>query len=67
MGRGAGDVQEELKLFPFHVSLTTRATSVLKLQLGDKVMTPPEVSAHILRKLKEDAEEVLGAQTSRRP
>jgi molecular chaperone DnaK (HSP70) len=33
---------------------------VLKLQLGGKVMTPPEVSAHILRKLKMDAETELG-------
>ena len=33
---------------------------MLKLQLGDKVMTPPEVSAHILRKLKLDAEAELG-------
>ena len=37
---------------------------MLKLQLGEKVMTPPEVSAHILRKLKEDAEEVLGADVT---
>src|ERR1051325_2427854 len=62
MGRGAGDVQAELKLFPFHV--VEGSESVLKLKLGDKVMTPPEVSAHILRKLKEDAEEVLGADVT---
>jgi len=59
MGRGVNDVQEELKLFPFHI--VEGSESVLKLQLGDKIMTPPEVSAHILRKLKKDAEEVLGA------
>jgi molecular chaperone DnaK len=58
MGRGAEDVQEELKLFPFRLAETSGP--VLKLQLGDKVMTPPEVSAHILRKLKLDAEEELG-------
>ena len=59
MGRGFGDVQDELKLFPFR--LAAGGESVLKLQLGEKIMTPPEISAHILRKLKEDAEEVLGA------
>jgi len=59
MGRGVGDIQEELKLFPFHIAQGSE--SVIKLQLGDKVMTPPEVSAHVLRKLKEDAEDVLGA------
>jgi len=58
MGRGAEDIQDELKLFPFR--LADASGSVLKLQLGDKVMTPPEVSAHILRKLKLDAEEELG-------
>ena len=58
MGRDAADVQEELKLFPFRLA-DTRG-SVLKLQLGDKVVTPPEVSAHILRKLKMDAETELG-------
>src|SRR5579863_24968 len=35
MGRGAADVQEELKLFPFHV--TADSESVLKLQVGDRV------------------------------
>ena len=59
MGRGVGDVQDELKLFPFHI--VEGSESVIKLQLGDKIMTPPEVSAYVLRKLKEDAEDVLGA------
>ncbi len=62
MGRGVGDVQDELRLFPFHI--VEGSESVLKLQLGDKVMTPPEVSAYILRKLKEDAEDVLGASVT---
>jgi molecular chaperone DnaK len=59
MGRGPADVEEELKLFPFRIAPSSDA--VLKLQLGDRVMTPPEVSAHVLRKLKLDAEAVLGA------
>src|ERR1700722_13005498 len=58
MGRGRADVEEELKLFPFHV--TADSESVLKLQVGDRVFTPPEVSAYILRKLKHDAEAALG-------
>jgi len=58
MGRDAADIREELKLFPFR--LAEASGSVLKLQLGEKIMTPPEVSAHILRKLKRDAEEELG-------
>jgi Fe-S protein assembly chaperone HscA len=58
MGRDAADVQDELKLFPFRLADSTG--SVLKLQLGDKIVTPPEVSAQILRKLKQDAEAELG-------
>src|SRR5271168_3681261 len=58
MGRGVEDVQEELKLFPFHIAEGSEST--IKLKLGEKTFTPPEVSAHILRKLKLDAEAELG-------
>jgi Fe-S protein assembly chaperone HscA len=58
MGRGRADIEGELKLFPFRV--VDGSESVLQLRLGGKVMTPPEVSAHILRKLKLDAEVALG-------
>ncbi len=54
MGRGLADVQEELKLFPFHIA--AESENVLQLRLGPKTMTPPEVSAHVLRKLKHEAE-----------
>ncbi len=61
MGRGLGDaeVQRDLKLFPFRIA--PGSESVLKLDLAGKILTPPEVSAHILRKLKADAEAALGA------
>src|SRR5271167_5033663 len=58
MGRGVEDIQEELKLFPFHIAPGSEST--IKLKLGEKTFTPPEVSAHILRKLKLDAEAELG-------
>jgi molecular chaperone DnaK len=60
MGRGVEDIQEELKLFPFHIAEGSEST--IKLKLGEKTFTPPEVSAHILRKLKLDAEAELGVQ-----
>jgi molecular chaperone DnaK len=63
MGRGVDDVQEELKLFPFRVAgrnTEEAGDSALKLLLGDRTFTPPEISAHILRKLKLDAEAALG-------
>ncbi len=58
MGRGAADVQEELKLFPFRIEQGSE--SVLRLQLGDRTFTPPEISAVILKQLKENAELSLG-------
>jgi molecular chaperone DnaK (HSP70) len=53
MGRGLADVQQELKLFPFHIAAGSE--SVIRLQLGDRTLTPPEVSAYILRQLKQNA------------
>jgi molecular chaperone DnaK len=70
MGRGVDDIQEELKLFPFRVADEAaphgaiQGSPVLKLLLGDKSFTPPEISAHILRKLKVDAEAALGTQVT---
>src|SRR5689334_11914625 len=58
MGRGAGDVQEELKLFPFRIAEDSE--SVMKLKLGDRTFTPPEISAAVLRRLKDNAEAALG-------
>jgi Fe-S protein assembly chaperone HscA len=58
MGRGLADIGQELKLFPFR--LAKGSENVLQLSLGDKIMTPPEVSAHVLLKLKNDAEAALG-------
>ena len=58
MGRGVADVQEELKLFPFRVAEGSEA--VIRIQLGDRTFTPPEISAFILRQLKKNAEAFLG-------
>ena len=58
MGRGLDDVQEELKLFPFH--LAPGSESVLQLQLGDRTYTPPEISAFVLRQLRQNAEAYFG-------
>jgi Fe-S protein assembly chaperone HscA len=59
MGRSASDVQEELKLFPFRI--TSEGDAAIQLKLGQRTFTPPEISAAVLRKLKDNAEEALGA------
>ena len=54
MGRGPADVQGELKLFPFRIDPSSN--HVIRVQLGEKVFTPPEISSFILRELKNWAE-----------
>src|ERR1700685_996183 len=54
MGRGVADVQDELKLFPFRIDPASK--NVIRVRLGDRVFTPPEISAFTLRELKSWAE-----------
>jgi Fe-S protein assembly chaperone HscA len=58
MGRGVEDISDELKLFPFHVA--EGSESVIRLELGGRSFTPPEISAYVLRQLKANAEAFLG-------
>jgi Fe-S protein assembly chaperone HscA len=58
MGRGLEDVKDELKLFPFRVA--EGSESVIQLELGDRKYTPPEISAMVLRQLKQNAEDYFG-------
>jgi Fe-S protein assembly chaperone HscA len=62
MGRGVGDVQDELKLFPFRI--TSEGDAAIQLKLGERTFTPPEISAAILKQLKDNAEAALGAPVS---
>ncbi|MFI5127732.1 MAG: Fe-S protein assembly chaperone HscA, partial [Candidatus Acidiferrales bacterium] len=55
MGRGVDDVRDELKIFPFRIDEESRG--VIRVKLGDKYFTPPEISAFILRELKSWAED----------
>jgi len=54
MGRGPADIQDELKLFPFRIDPSSK--NVIRVKLGGKLFTPPEISAFILRELKNWAE-----------
>jgi Fe-S protein assembly chaperone HscA len=63
MGRGVKDIQDELKLFPFR--LDPSSSNVIAVRLGDKVFTPPEISAFILRELKNWAEAFFGEPVDR--
>src|SRR6204780_2264552 len=65
MGRGLEDIQEELKLFPFRLADDLQPGEVLRITLGDKTFTPPEISALILRQLKRNAERYFGEAVSK--
>ena len=65
MGRGVDDIQEELKFFPFRLAEDLQAGEVLRIRLGERTFTPPEISALILRQLKRNAERFFGAQVTK--
>ena len=56
MGRGLEDIQEEMKLFPFRLAEDLLSGEVLRIRIGERTYTPPEISALILRQLKRNAE-----------
>src|SRR5712671_5899994 len=58
MGRRHSEVEAEEKIVPYKV--VGGANELVKVDIDGKTFTPPEVSAMILRKLKEAAEAYLG-------
>ena len=64
MGRGVEDVQNELGLFPFRLEEGARG-EVLRIKLGERTFTPPEISAYILLQLKANAERYFGAPVTK--
>ena len=62
MGRGGADVEEDLHLVPFQIAQGSE--QVIRFQMGDRVFTPPEISAFILRELKERASRFFGEEVT---
>jgi Fe-S protein assembly chaperone HscA len=60
MGKGREDVAHEAEHFPFRVS--GEAGGVVRIGLGDREFTPPEISAFVLRELKQRAEAFFAAE-----
>src|SRR4051812_49146866 len=59
MGKGREDVQHEAEHLPFRVG--GAEGGVVRIGLGDREFTPPEISAFVLRELKRRAEEHFAA------
>jgi len=60
MGRFFNEVNEEMKLVPYKVVQGDNNTA--RVQIGDRVYSPPEISAMILQKMKQTAEDYLGTK-----
>ena len=58
MGRKYAEVPEEIRIVPYKV--TAAANGDAQVVIGDKTYPPPDISAHVLRKLKKAAENYLG-------
>lgn len=63
MGRRHNEVEAEEKTVPYKI--TGGATDYVKVQIGDDEYTPQEISAKVLRKLKESAESYLGHKVNK--
>src|ERR671913_337132 len=63
MGRKFDEVNEEMKMVPYQVVRASNGD--VRVNAGGKEYSPPEISAMILQKLKQAAEEYLGSSVSK--
>jgi len=63
MGRKFGELSGEISMVPYHVEAADNGD--VRVVIQDKKYSPPEISAMILRKLKEAAEAHLGETVTR--
>ncbi|AHG91385.1 Chaperone protein dnaK [Gemmatirosa kalamazoonensis] len=63
MGRKTGEVQDEQKKVPYKV--TSGSNDLAAVEIQGKRYTPPEISAMILQKMKQTAEDYLGHSVSK--
>src|SRR6202171_3648669 len=63
MGRKFDEVNEEMKMVPYKV--TKASNTDVRVDIQGKMYSPPEISAMILQKLKQAAEDYLGEKVDR--
>jgi molecular chaperone DnaK len=63
MGRRANEVTEEVKKVPYKI--VDGQNGLVAVDIGGKRYTPPEISAMILQKMKQTAEDYLGQTVER--
>jgi len=62
MGRLYNEVTSEIKNFPYKVK--SGKNGVVEIEMGGKANTPPEISAMVLQKLRQTAEDYLGQKVT---
>src|SRR6059058_5773493 len=62
MGRKFEEVNEEMKMVPYKV--TRASNNYARVEVQGKLYSPPEISAMILQKLKQAAEDYLGEKVT---
>src|SRR4029450_4555933 len=60
MGKGRDDVRDEADRFPFRIA--GDAKGAVRIGVGERELTPPEISAYVLRDLKRRAEEHFASE-----
>ncbi|MDH3427921.1 MAG: Hsp70 family protein, partial [Gemmatimonadota bacterium] len=66
MGRKSAEVESEKKLVPYAVESDSQGRVVVKIANADnQTFTPPEISAMILQKMKQTAEDYLGTEVTK--
>src|SRR3979409_984654 len=63
MGRKYEEVSEEMKMVPYKVTRASNGDA--RVEIDGKLYSPPEISAMILQKLKQAAEDYLGEKVDR--
>jgi len=62
MGRFYNEVEHEIELVPYNVVKGDNNTA--RVKVGDRVYSPPEISAMVLQKMKQTAEDHIGEKVS---
>src|SRR5438552_261105 len=63
MGRRFAEITEEIRMVPYKVLEAPNGD--VRVRAGDKELSPPEISAMILQKMKDTAEQYLGQKVTK--
>jgi molecular chaperone DnaK len=63
MGRRFGEVSEEMKMIPYTVA--SAGNGDVRVKAGNQELAPPQISAMVLQKLKQAADDYIGAPVTK--